>query len=382
MESTSAASVFCAQPQAFAPPAGYASVPLRSPATSIILAEAVRRSLEGRRHRRSRAVLGLFRIFLKPGRSPHVAFGDHLSVFFTPGGPLVYGWKESRYGRAPPHPEPFKTSRPALELRVKKETLNGFRVNEGQTTRLGRAVRFRTTQWNLVFNSGDSGSLQHDKALAELCSLYWYPLYTFARYKGFSEDEAQDLTQSFFLHLLEKKALKQVEPHKGRFRSFLLASFQNHLSVRRQHAGAAKRGGGRQLISLDAHPPDERRQFEPAHHLTAETIFDAQWARLLIERVMTQLSEEYRCQGKASYFAQLRGHLNPWSSESSDPYEKAAKELGLSPAGVKTLVFRMRKRFTASLRNEVAKTLLDPADIDVEIHALLEALVAAEGHLA
>ena len=117
-------------------------------------------------------------------------------------------------------------------------------------------MRFRTTQWDLVFNSGDTGSLQHDRALAELCGLYWYPLYTFARYKGFSEDDAQDLTQSFFLHLLEKKALKRVEPHKGRFRSFLLASFQNHISGYRQRIGAAKRGGGRQFIPLDAFQPD------------------------------------------------------------------------------------------------------------------------------
>ena len=243
-------------------------------------------------------------------------------------------------------------------------------------------MRFRTTQWDLVLNSGDSGSPRHEKALAELCSLYWYPLYTFARYKGFSEDDAQDLTQSFFLHLLAKKALKHAEPYKGRFRSFLLASFQNHISVHRQHAGAAKRGGGHQLISLDAHAPDERRQFEPAHHLTAETIFDAQWARLMIERVISRLAEEYERQGKSSYFEQLRGHLNPGGSENADSYDMVAKQLGLSAAGVKTLVCRMRKRFTTSLRNEVAKTLLDPADIDAEIHALFQALVAAEGHLA
>jgi RNA polymerase sigma-70 factor (ECF subfamily) len=242
-------------------------------------------------------------------------------------------------------------------------------------------MRFRTTQWDLVFNSGDTGSLQHDRALAELCGLYWYPLYTFARYKGFSEDDAQDLTQSFFLHLLEKKALKRVEPHKGRFRSFLLASFQNHISVYRQHIGAAKRGGGRQLIPLDAFQPDERYHLEPADHLTAETVFDAQWARLLLERVITQLAEEYRRQGKASCFEQLRRHLDLGSGEKADSYERDAKELGLSTAGVKTLVFRMRKRFASFLRNEVAKTVLDPADIDPETHALYEALVATEGRL-
>jgi DNA-directed RNA polymerase specialized sigma24 family protein len=254
-------------------------------------------------------------------------------------------------------------------------------VNEGQTTGEGRAMRFRTTQWDLVFNSGDTGSLQHDKALAELCGLYWYPLYTFARYKGFSEDGAQDLTQSFFLHLLDKRALKQAQPNKGRFRSVRLACFQNHISVYRQRAGAAKRGGGRQLISLDAQEPSDRYHLEAVDYLTAETVFDAQWAKLLLERVIALLAEEYRRQGKASYFEQLRSHLNLGSGEKADSYEKDAKELGLSTAGVKTLVFRMRKRFATFLRNEVAKTVLDPADIDPEIHALYEALVATEGRL-
>src|SRR6516225_2627661 len=163
-------------------------------------------------------------------------------------------------------------------------------------------MRFRTTQWTLVFDSGDSGSPHHDKALAEVCSLYWYPLYAFAQHKGFSEADAEDLTQSFFLHLLDKGALKQAQPHKGRFRSFLLACFQNHISVYRQHAGAAKRGGGRELISLDAQEPSDRYHLEPVDYLTADTVFDAQWAKLLLERVIALLAEEYRRQGKASYF--------------------------------------------------------------------------------
>jgi DNA-directed RNA polymerase specialized sigma24 family protein len=242
-------------------------------------------------------------------------------------------------------------------------------------------MRFRTTQWDLVFNCGDVGSPQHDRALGELCSLYWYPLYTFARYKRFSEEDAQDLTQSFFLHLLQKTALKQVQPHKGRFRSFLLASFQNHISVYRQYTSAAKRGGGHSLISLDAQHADERYRLEPADDLTAETVFDAHWAKFLIERVMMRLSEEYRRQGKANLFARLRVYLNLMGSDNADRYEEAAKELGLSLAGVKTLVFRMRKRFATFLRNEVAQTVMDPGDVDAEIHALYEALVATEGRL-
>jgi RNA polymerase sigma factor (sigma-70 family) len=242
-------------------------------------------------------------------------------------------------------------------------------------------MRFCTTRWDLVLNSGDVGAPQHPRALAELCSLYWYPLYTFARYKGFSEDDAEDLTQSFFLHLVEKTALKQAHPHRGRFRSFLLTCFQNYVSTHRQYASAAKRGGGHELISLDAQQSKERYCLERIDDLTAATVFDAHWARILIDRVMMRLSEEYRRQNKASAFERLRVHLNLKGDETTGSYEKSAKELGLSPAAVKTLVCRMRKRFAALLRNEVAKTVLDPADIDAEIHALYKALVATEGRL-
>ena len=252
-------------------------------------------------------------------------------------------------------------------------------MNEGQTIGEGRAMRFRTTRWDLVFNSGDVDSPQHCKALADFCSLYWYPIYSFARYKGFSEDDAEDLTQSFFLHLLEKTALKRAQPHTGRFRSFLLASFQNHISLYRQHTLAAKRGGDHALISLDIQLADERYGIKAADALTAEKFFDAQWAKFLVERVMMQLSEEYRSHGKGPLFARLRVHLD--LAGSGDGYQETAQEFGLSLSRVKTLVFRMRRRFATLLRKEVAQTVMDPAEIDAEIHALYEALVASEGRL-
>jgi DNA-directed RNA polymerase specialized sigma24 family protein len=254
-------------------------------------------------------------------------------------------------------------------------------VKEEQTTGGGTGMRFRTTCWDLVLNSGDIDAPQHPRALAELCSIYWYPLYTFARYKGFCEDDAKDLTQSFFLHLLEKTGLKQAHPHRGRFRSFLLACFQNHMSTHRQYASTAKRGGGNPLISLDAQEPKERYCLEPSDELTAETVFDARCANILLDRVMMRLSEEYRHQGKESAFERLRMHLNLKGDETSGSYERSAKQLGLSLSAVKTQVCRMRKRFAALFRDEVAKTVLDRADIDAEIHALYGALVATEGRL-
>jgi DNA-directed RNA polymerase specialized sigma24 family protein len=254
-------------------------------------------------------------------------------------------------------------------------------MKEQQASSEGRAMQFCTTRWDLVLTSGDIDAPQHGQALAELCSLYWYPLYTFARYKGLSEDDAKDLTQSFFLHLLEKTSLKQAHPHLGRFRSFLLACFQNHMSEHRRYSSTARRGGGQPVFSLDTLDFSERCGLEPVDDLTAETVFDAHWAMILLERVMMRVSEEYRLQKKESTFEGLRVHLNLNGQENAGSYEESAQKLGLSLAAVKTLVFRMRKRFAAFLRSEVAQTVLDPADIDAEIHALYEALIATEGRL-
>ena len=270
---------------------------------------------------------------------------------------------------------------PNPELLLKESIGNSVRVNEEHRTSDGRVMAFHTTRWDLVLSSGNVDSPQFGKALAELCTIYWYPLYAFARRKGFSEHDAQDLTQSFFLHLLEKTPLKQAHPEKGRFRSFLLASFQNHISVYWQHARALKRGGGSPPVSLDAHESDEAYRLESTDELTAETIFDAHWAKLLLERVTMRLEDQYRMAGKAKVFEQLRGFLSLSGGETGSSYEDAARELGLSLAGAKTLVCRLRKRFASFYRYEVAQTVLDPAEIDSEIHALYLALVATEGRL-
>jgi DNA-directed RNA polymerase specialized sigma24 family protein len=244
-----------------------------------------------------------------------------------------------------------------------------------------RDVRFRTTQWELVLNSGNADSSQQHRCLSELCSRYWFPLYNFARFTGLSNEDAQDLTQSFFLYLLQKESLQHVDPAKGRFRSFLLASFRNHLSSQRQHASAAKRGGGKPLIDLDAPEAAEHHHLEPADRLTAEIFFDANWAQLLIERVMLRLKEEYRSRGKSDQFDRLHGYLEIGSEPDAKSYEEAGRVLGMSGNGAKTLVFRMRQRFAALLRQEVGQTLLNPRDIDAEIHALYSALRATEGRL-
>jgi RNA polymerase sigma factor (sigma-70 family) len=219
-------------------------------------------------------------------------------------------------------------------------------------------------------------------ALAELCRLYWYPLYVFARRRGHSPDDAQDLTQGFFLHLLEHRALTGVDRLKGKFRSFLLASFQNYLSVEAYRARCLKRGGNREFVSLDLEDAESRYRLEPADYLTAEKIFDARWALTLLDRAMTLLREEYAAQGKTSVFESLRVFLGNSAGEGSPSYEEVAKALGVSLGGVKTLIHRLRKRYSSLLREEIARTVSDPAEIEDEVHALCEAVVAFGGRLA
>jgi DNA-directed RNA polymerase specialized sigma24 family protein len=237
---------------------------------------------------------------------------------------------------------------------------------------------FLTTRWDLVLKSQDVASWENRNALAELCSLYWEPLCAFARHEGFELHDAEDLTQSFFLHLLEKEALQQVHPSKGRFRCFLLASFKNHISTSRKHALAAKRGGACRFVSLDADCAEDRYYFPATDNKKAEALFDAHWARLLLERVMLQVSEYYCQRGKQSVYEQLSVHLRLGTGNPGNSYEESAKALGISVGGVKTLVWRMRKKFATLLRRAVAQTVADPTDIDAELRALLEALVNAE----
>jgi RNA polymerase sigma factor (sigma-70 family) len=243
------------------------------------------------------------------------------------------------------------------------------------------AASFHTTRWTIVMKAAQSQAQGGQAALADLCRVYWYPLYIFARRRGHSPDDAQDLTQSFFLHLLEHRALGGVDRLKGKFRSFLLASFQNHLSDAADRARRLKRGGGKEFIELDAEEAEERYRHEPVESLTAEKIFDARWAMTVLGEALKKLSDEHAAAGKASTFEALKIFLDPHSSVAPPTYEEVANRLGLGTGGVKTLIHRLRKRYTALLREEVGRTVSDPAEIDEEIHALCDALIASEGRL-
>jgi RNA polymerase sigma factor (sigma-70 family) len=239
--------------------------------------------------------------------------------------------------------------------------------------------RFHTTRWNVVQVSAQSQASGFNEALADLCKTYWYPLYALIRYRGHSAEDAEDLTQGFFLHLIEHKTLSRVDRTKGKFRSFLLASLQKFLSDETDRARCLKRGGKVQFIRLDLEAAEDRYQLEPVDKLSPEKIFDARWAMALLRRALNRLSSEYAARGRAATFQALRSFLDPLDAKSLPSYEEVAARLQVSVGSLKTLIHRLRKQCAAFVREEVRRTVSESADVDSEIHQLCEALIAAEG---
>lgn len=223
--------------------------------------------------------------------------------------------------------------------------------------------------------AAQSGSPEGEAALANLYRIYWFPLYTFARRRGHSPHDAQDLSQGFFMDLVERGTLRLVDQLKGKFRSFLLVSFQNYLSVEARRARRLKRGGAAEFVSLDMEGAEEHYLSDAAQCLTPEKLFDAQWAMRLLRQAMTRLQEEYNVCGKGTTFDALKGFLSEDETKNAQSNEKLAKLLGVKAASAKTVVHRFRKRYSVLVREEIARTVSDPAEIDEETHALCDALV-------
>jgi RNA polymerase sigma factor (sigma-70 family) len=258
-------------------------------------------------------------------------------------------------------------------------------VNLDQSLREGGVDRFRTTQWDIVLLSAQSQAPGYKEALGALCGLYWYPIYAFVRRRGHSPEDAQDLTQGFFLNLLEHKSLTRVDPQNGKFRSFLLASLGNYLSNDARSASCLKRGAHVEFVNLDilnSQSAENRyEREEPFEALTPEKIFDARWAMALLGEARRRLSLEYAAEGKATTFEALKEFLDPFNTQERPSYEKMANQLKVSIGAVKTLIHRMRKRNTALVREEIVRTVSHPADVEAESRELCEALIAAEGRI-
>jgi len=222
-----------------------------------------------------------------------------------------------------------------------------------------------------VLAAGSTETSQSREALARLCQLYWYPVYVFIRRQEHSADDAGDLTQEFFLRVLDKSYLKQADPQRGRFRSFLIACLRHFLSNEADRARAQKRGGGHAILPLEIETGEQRYQLEPRDELTPDKVFDRQWTLMLLERVLGQLRTEQIDRGKEKVFEELKGVL---AGESDLPYSVVGRTLGMSEDAVKVAVHRLRKRFRELLTAEVAQTVSDPNDVRDEIRYLIESV--------
>jgi RNA polymerase sigma-70 factor (ECF subfamily) len=246
------------------------------------------------------------------------------------------------------------------------------RERDGERSAGGAGGRFATTRWSVVLAARDGEEVPAREALATLCGLYWYPLYAFARRRGAPPEEAQDLTQAFFTHLLEKEAIRHVDPGRGRFRSFLLASFKNFQADEREKARAKKRGGGQVALPIDGEAAEGRYALEPSHGLTPERIYEKRWALTLIERVLERLRERHARAGKEHQFERLRVFLA--GERRPVPYAEVARRLEMSELAVKVAVHRLRKRFRELLREEIAQTVAGQEEVEAELRALQSAL--------
>jgi RNA polymerase sigma-70 factor (ECF subfamily) len=206
-------------------------------------------------------------------------------------------------------------------------------------------------------------------SLEKLCRLYWPPLYAFIRRQGESPEDAQDLTQEFFLRLLDKDYLKAVEQGKGRFRSFLLASLKHFLSNERDKARAQKRGGGHFPLPLDFSSAETHLHFQPTDNITPETIFERRWATTLLEQTLSRLRREYAAEGKEPLFEQLKTTLT--EGRGTVAYSTLAVTLNISEAAVKMAVHRLRRRYRECLRAEIAQTVAAPDEIEDELRHVM-----------
>lgn len=234
-----------------------------------------------------------------------------------------------------------------------------------------------TTQWSRVLAARDGSDTEARSALEALCGTYWEPLYAFVRRQGAAADEAADLTQGYFTELLDKDFLAGVDPAKGRFRSFLLASLKHFLSHERERARAVKRGGRAQTVSLDVEGAEQRYGLQADQGMTPEEAFQYRWAVTMLNRALGRLRQDSLDSGREAEFDHLKPYLVGAGGEA--PYAETAQQLDKSEAAVKMAVSRLRRRFGQCLRAEVADTVAKSDDVEDEVRHLVATLRAHKG---
>ena len=232
---------------------------------------------------------------------------------------------------------------------------------------------FVTTRWTSVLQAkGDSTEAK--AALSDLCAAYYAPVFAFIRRNAPDEDSARDLTQEFFARLLARGGVDNVDPQRGRFRSFLLGAVKHFLADMRDHDRRLKRGAGQPNESLDADAETPSALETPDSKTAApDREFDRKWALTLLDRAFSALAREYEEAGKSAQFEVLK----PWLTGDGEDISQAeaARRLEMNEGAVKVAIHRLRRRLREVIKNEISQTVKDRADIELEMHDLLEALL-------
>jgi len=232
--------------------------------------------------------------------------------------------------------------------------------------------QFQTTQWGLVMAASREHSDAAKQALEQLCRIYWYPIYAFVRRQGQTVENAQDLTQEFFLRVLQENYFQVADPERGRLRSFLLTSLKNFLINEWEKARTAKRGGSHITFSLDEKNAEGRYLAEPTDGLTPDLIYEKRWAVTLLEQALARLRSEYVAEQKQLLFDTLKPSV--LGDTESGGYGAMAERLGLSEGALRIAMHRLRERYRTLLRAEVASTVATPSEIDDELRHLVAVL--------
>ena len=230
---------------------------------------------------------------------------------------------------------------------------------------------FASTHWSVVSAAGQEDTHAGD-ALASLCETYWYPLYAYARRRGCSPPDAQDVTQEFFSRLLKGNWVADADRRRGRFRSFLLSAMKHFMANERNKARAQKRGPGQPLVSLDDASAEPRYRLEPVDERTPESSFDRGWALTLLEKALGRLDEEYRLDGKTNWMEAMRPALV--AERAGIDYGNVARELGITETAARVAVHRLRRRYRKLIQAEVASTVVSSGDVEAEMRHLFRAL--------
>lgn len=231
---------------------------------------------------------------------------------------------------------------------------------------------FATTHWSVVVAAGQRSDAHAEEALERLCRTYWYPLYAYVRRRGYGPADAEDLIQEFFTRLMAGNYLARADPHKGRFRAFLLGGLNFLLSDERDKAHRMKRGGGTTSIPIDELAAERRYRQEPVESLTPERVFERTWIATVLERAAERLRAEYAAAGKTEVYHRLSAFRLDAAGQPA--YAEVATRLGQSESAVKSAIRRLRQRHHRLVREEIAHTVADPDQVDDEIRYLLRAL--------